>query len=191
MAWFILATTGVWVIFWFYWIWAARHTGQTQRREASRSRAHVLHLAILLLAYILNLPGLSGLGPLNARFLPESLVLGGIGLLILLASLALAVWARRHLGRYWGSGIVIRAGHELIRSGPYALVRHPIYTGFVGGILGTAIVIGEWRGLLAVILLLVSYWQRIRQEETWLVAQFGPVYEQYRREVKALVPLLW
>ena len=82
----------------------------------------------------------------------------------------------------------MKKDHQLITTGPYAFVRHPIYTGLLGGVLGTAIAVGQWRGLLAVILAFAALWPKLRLEETWLRAQFGESYEAYARKVSALLP---
>ena len=82
----------------------------------------------------------------------------------------------------------MKEGHELIRSGPYALVRHPIYAGLLMAFVGTALARGEWRGLIAVALVFVALWRKLRLEEKWMRAQFGDSYEAYSRQVAALVP---
>jgi len=82
----------------------------------------------------------------------------------------------------------VKEGHELIRSGPYALVRHPIYAGLLMAFVGTALARGEWRGLIAVALVFVTLWRKLRLEEKWMRAQFGDSYEAYSRQVAALVP---
>jgi protein-S-isoprenylcysteine O-methyltransferase Ste14 len=82
----------------------------------------------------------------------------------------------------------VKEGHELITSGPYALVRHPIYTGLLLAFVGCAMARGEWRGLLAVVLVFVALWRKLRLEEKWMRAHFGAPYETYSRRVAALVP---
>src|SRR5262249_42528448 len=125
------------------------------------------------------------------RFLPDSALLTTLGLLLTTVSISFAILARRQLGRYWSGTITIKADHRLIRSGPYMLSRHPIYTGIVFGMLGTAIAIGEWRGLLAFLLTLIAYARKIPLEERWLSEEFGGEYDDYRREVKALIPFIF
>jgi len=100
----------------------------------------------------------------------------------------LDVWAMRCLGRNWSGAVAIKIDHELIRTGPYRLVRHPIYTAMIGMYLGTAIVGGELHGLIAVGLCMIAYWRKTRMEERGLIEVFGPVYEDYKRESWALVP---
>jgi protein-S-isoprenylcysteine O-methyltransferase Ste14 len=84
----------------------------------------------------------------------------------------------------------VKEGHELITSGPYALVRHPIYTGLLLAFAGSAMARGEWRGLLAEALVFGALWSKLRLEETLMRAQFGATYEAYSRRVAALVPYI-
>ena len=93
---------------------------------------------------------------LGTRFLPDTMIVYLLGLLMVVAGLAFAIWARVHLGRNWSGTVTVKENHELIRSGPYAIVRHPIYTGLLLAVLGTAIVFGEWRGLLAFCFLTIA-----------------------------------
>ena len=105
--------------------------------------------------------------------------------------LSLAVWARVHLGRHWSAEAVLAEDHELVRTGPYRLVRNPIYLGGLIGLAGTAIAIGELRGVAALALLLVAVMHKIRVEETLLSEHFGAEYDEYRREVKSLIPFVY
>lgn len=84
----------------------------------------------------------------------------------------------------------IKKDHDLITTGPYALVRHPIYTGLLVALLGSAVPLSEWRGLLAVAFISAALWSKLRLEEKWMRAQFGEAYEAYSRSVPALVPFL-
>ena len=104
-------------------------------------------------------------GPLNARLWPHSLTAYWIGLALLIAGLAFAVWARVHLGRNWSGSVTVKEGHELIRSGPYALVRHPIYTGLITAVLGTAIVSGTVRASVGLVIITLSLLRKLRTEE--------------------------
>jgi protein-S-isoprenylcysteine O-methyltransferase Ste14 len=102
--------------------------------------------------------------------------------------LLLAICSRRHLGRHWSGEITIKRQHELVRSGPYRLLRHPIYTGILGIYVGTTIIIGTWLGVIGLAIVVVAYWRKIRLEETNLRAAFGSEYDAYRRQSWALVP---
>ena len=96
----------------------------------------------------------------------------------------------RYLGRNWGLTVTIREGHELITAGPYALVRHPIYTGLLLAFVGSAMARGEWRGVLAVAIASWTFWHRLRMEESWMRQQFGEAYQAYCRRVAALLPFI-
>ena len=108
-----------------------------------------------------------------------------------MCGLFVAIWARRYLGRNWSGEITIKVEHELIRSGPYKLVRHPIYTGILIMYVGTAIVTGTWLALVGVALAVLAYVRKIRLEEANMRVAFGPAYEDYCRESQALVPWVY
>jgi protein-S-isoprenylcysteine O-methyltransferase Ste14 len=110
------------------------------------------------------------------------------GMLMTLAGVLFACWARVVLGRNWSGVVQVKQDHELIERGPYRYVRHPIYTGLLLAFLGTAVAIGELRGFLAVVIVGVSFWRKLRLEERWMSEQFGTAYADYMRRVKALVP---
>jgi protein-S-isoprenylcysteine O-methyltransferase Ste14 len=101
-----------------------------------------------------------------------------------------AVWARHHLGNNWSQAVTIKQGQELITSGPYAVVRHPIYTGLLFGFIGMAVALGELRGILAVALVLGVLWAKRRLEERWIREHFGESYDAYSRRVRVLLPYL-
>jgi protein-S-isoprenylcysteine O-methyltransferase Ste14 len=95
------------------------------------------------------------------------------------------------LGSNWSQAVTIKHGHELITTGSYALVRLPIYSGLLLGFIGTAVALGEWRGLLAVALVFIVLWRKLRLEEEWLQTQFGQPYAAYARWVAALLPYIF
>jgi protein-S-isoprenylcysteine O-methyltransferase Ste14 len=86
--------------------------------------------------------------------------------------------------------VTIKQNHQLIRQGPYAIVRHPIYSGFLLGMLGTALALGEWRGLAGLALAFIGWGTKSRMEENFMAGQFGSAYIEYQREVKALIPFV-
>lgn len=180
--------TVLWLILLGYWGLAALNVNQTQRSESTGSRS--IHLVLFCGALVLALTNWLRFWPLSIRFLPDYPAVSIVGLIIEGIGVAFGIWARFHLGKYWSGTITIKEDHKLIRTGPYALVRHPIYTGLVIAMFGTAIAIGELRGILAVILVVIAYTRKIRLEERVLDAQFGGEYEHYRREVKALIPFV-
>ncbi|HLW44369.1 MAG TPA: isoprenylcysteine carboxylmethyltransferase family protein [Candidatus Acidoferrales bacterium] len=131
------------------------------------------------------LPGLA------RRYLPAEPFLVPIGLAVQAAFFLLAIWARRRLGRNWSGAVTITEEHQLVRSGPYRLIRHPIYTAMFGMFIGTMLVSGEIHALLAVALLIFAYWRKIPLEEQMLREHFGDAFESYRRKTWALLPGLF
>ena len=130
-------------------------------------------------------------GLLGERFLPVGGATNSIGLALTIAGLGFAAWARFTIGRNWGGAITVQQDHELMQRGPYAIVRHPIYSGFMLATLGTAIILGEYGGLISVALIVLAWGYKARLEESFMIEQFGVQYEDYRRRVKGLVPGVW
>jgi protein-S-isoprenylcysteine O-methyltransferase Ste14 len=112
------------------------------------------------------------------------------GAAVTIAGLLFAVWARVYLGRNWSRSVTIKEDHELITTGPYALARHPIYTGILTGLLGTAIALSQVRGFIAFALFFFAFWIKLRMEEQWMRSQFGETYVTYAHQTAALVPFL-
>jgi protein-S-isoprenylcysteine O-methyltransferase Ste14 len=103
----------------------------------------------------------------------------------------LPVWGsrcgRRHLGREWSGLVTLKEGHRLIRTGPYRTVRHPIYSGLPLAVFGTALAIGQWRGVIAVVCNLIGLLRKVQVEETLMVRTF-PEYQEYRQRTAAPIP---
>jgi protein-S-isoprenylcysteine O-methyltransferase Ste14 len=176
----------VWVAYLVYWQIAATRVKATERIESVPSR--VFRTVVLLAGCALLVLNHIPMPWLYRQLFPQSFRAFWAGAVITLAGLLFAIWARIHIGSNWSRSVTIKQDHELIVSGPYALVRHPIYTGLLTGILGTAIALGQVRGLLAFVLIFFSLWYKLRLEEKWMRAQFGDAYASYSRRVAALVP---
>ena len=142
---------------------------ETERRESVPSRLIRLILMVFAVA-LLCLPRVP-LRLLGERFLPLASWCFWSGAVVTAGGMLFSVWARRHLGKNWSQAVTVKEGHELITSGPYALVRHPIYTGLLLAFVGCAVARGEWRGLLAVALVFGALWRKLRLEEKWMRVQ--------------------
>jgi len=94
------------------------------------------------------------------------------------------------LGGNWSGSVTLKREHEIIRSGPYRWIRHPIYTGLLLAFVGSALARPEWRGGLAVLIVVVALWRKLRLEERWLAELFGPAYSDYKRHSWALLPFV-
>ncbi len=177
-----------WIVTAVLWVLASFISKPTVRVQSAASRA--VQAGLLIAVYLL-LFGYWRVGPLAWRILPDSPLVVYVGVALTLAGMAFALWARFFLGGNWSMNVTVKENHQLVRSGPYAIVRHPIYSGLLLAILGTAIAEAEVRGLVAVILALIGWRMKSRVEESFMACQFGSEYAQYKREVKALIPFVW
>ena len=176
----------LWCAWGLYWIVSARGTKTTQRRESLPSRlAHVLPLVVggMLIGWQ-QIPG----EWLAQRLWPRSFTAYWIGVAWLVCGLAFSVWARVHLGRNWSGTVTVKQSHELIRSGPYAWVRHPIYTGLLAALLGTVIASGTLRSVIGLLIMAAALLHKLRTEERFMRETFPGEYERYSAAVPALIP---
>lgn len=185
---FTTLAVAAWLFFLGYWLWSARRLKPATRAEPALPRFFRYWLPIFV-AIALMWPGdwLRN-SVLGRHFLPDTFTVAAIGLALIIAGVGFACWARHILGSNWSSEVQLKQDHELIERGPYRHVRHPIYTGILLGLLGTVMVLGEWRALLGFVIMFVSFWRKLRLEETWLGEHFGTAYADYVRRVKALIP---
>jgi protein-S-isoprenylcysteine O-methyltransferase Ste14 len=182
--------TTVWLLWLIAWWVFATNVKATVRRQPALSR--LINMVLLWCAFgllfwgqFIPVPGLT------ARFLPlaQWQFWAALGALLTLLGLLFTVWARVYLGRNWsGMFATIKADHELVTGGPYALVRHPIYSGLMLAFVGTALAIGQWRCVLATVLALIAILHRILVEEGFMREQFGAAYDAYAKRVRAFVP---
>jgi protein-S-isoprenylcysteine O-methyltransferase Ste14 len=178
----------VWIFFLLYWQIKAANTKTTQRLEPAASR--ILRVFIFLIAIVLLSTTRIPLPWLYLQLWPVGFWPFWLGAAVTIAGLLFAVWARKHLGTNWSRSVTIKQGHELITTGPYAVVRHPIYTGILTGFLGMAIAISQARGFIAFVLFFLAFWIKLRMEEQWMRSQFGEAYATYAHQTAALVPYL-
>jgi len=179
----------IWTVIWVLWIVPAVFGKRTVQRQRTGSR--ILQLVLLLSAYVLVVDSGRDWGLLNLRVVPPGITGTAVGYGLLLAGMLFAGWARLFLGGNWSSDVTLKEDHTLVQSGPYRIVRHPIYTGLLFALLGTAIALGELRCFLGVLLAAIAWKIKSMSEETLMVQQFGDQYARYREQVKGLVPYLW
>jgi protein-S-isoprenylcysteine O-methyltransferase Ste14 len=184
--WPLWASGIVWILFSIYWEIAAKNAARDKSSESWVSRGlHVLMVNVALVLLFVPVPGLT------RRYLPATTILIPLGLTIQVCSVLLAGWARRHLGRNWSGRVTIKVDHELVRSGPYRFVRHPIYTALLGMYAGTTLVSGEWHALVGFALAAFAYGRKLRIEEANLATAFGAAWGDYRRSTWSLLPGLY
>jgi protein-S-isoprenylcysteine O-methyltransferase Ste14 len=128
------------------------------------------------------------MGFLGNRFMHRTLASAIVGSILTWMGIGLAIWARYHLAEYWSARITIKENHQLIRTGPYARLRHPIYSGIVLAAIGSAVIIDEWRCVLGVCLVLTGYCIKARKEEAMLTQQFGEAFREHQKHSAFLIP---
>lgn len=174
-----IALVAAWILFWIYWLASAygvKHGRRSMRRIPLNS---VTALSVILLFRVFGRDSLA----------VHDAVLGVLGAVVFTAGIALAVWARLHLGRNWGMPMTRKDEPELITSGPYRLIRHPIYSGLLLAVLGTALVT-SLIGLVLVAILSGYFWYCASVEERNLATAFPEGYPAYRARTKMLIPFV-
>jgi protein-S-isoprenylcysteine O-methyltransferase Ste14 len=170
-----------WVAFWIYWLAASVGVKAGQTRWTRFAGIRVVIILVLLL--LVRVKALKGHVATNDPWLQ------GIGLAIFLLGLALAIWARVYLGRNWGMPMSQKADPELVTTGPYRGIRHPIYTGIIVAMIGTTIAVSLY-WLVAVILTGAYFIYSAFAEERLMASTFPGSYPEYKRSTKMLIPFL-
>lgn len=184
-----LALKAAWALFAIVWLIAAFTAKRTLRRQSLQSRIGLLVIAVA--EYYVLFWVAKYFGFVYRRFLPDQQKYLWIGLLMTVSGVAFAIWARAILGRNWSGTVTVKQDHELIRRGPYAIVRHPIYTGLIFAAVGTAIFDGEIRSMIVVVAILAALIPKMKLEERFMTEQFGSEYASYQQKTRALLPFVW
>ena len=178
----------IWIGWVVSWVAASLWSGRTEKRAATREmwiyRIVIFAGAILIAPWTAQV-----LGERPAWQVGYYDTYAFVG--VMLTGLALTWWARIHLGSLWSSAITRKEKHRLVDTGPYAFVRHPIYTGLIIALLATAAIEATLVALLGALLIVLGLWVKARAEERFLSPELAPeTYESYRRRVPMLVPFL-
>jgi protein-S-isoprenylcysteine O-methyltransferase Ste14 len=168
-----------WIIFWFYWVASASSSKESVEGGWRTRLTGFTAVGLFVIAAVLRRGSLAS----------HSVIVAVVGALLYACGMALAVWARRYLGRNWGMPMTQRAEPELVTSGPYRLIRHPIYFGLLIALAGTALV-NNVLGLIVVAVLIPYFYYCGVIEERHLAAAFPNAYPEYRRKTKMLIPFL-
>ena len=180
-----------WIVLGLVWAAAAPFANKTLRRESIASRlSYVAPLGIA--AWLVYSAAASNAFPfLRERIFQGNLAAFWIGAALDYAGIAFAIWARATLGKLWSGSITLKEGHHLVQSGPFAITRHPIYTGIVVAALGMATMDGSVSGFISVLLVTGGFAFKLSKEETLLASQFGDEHRDYRARVSRLIPFVW
>jgi len=179
---------GCWLTFAIVWLLAAVWTKRSVYRESRSQRLR--YTLPIVAAYFLLINGGRMLYPLNLRVVPRTAIVAWAGMILCLAGLGFAIWARVVIGRNWSGTVTLKEDHQLIERGPYRLVRHPIYTGILSMFVATAILLGHLAGSIGVVIVFASFWSKLIREEKVMLNQFPDKYGAYRQRVKRLIPFV-
>jgi protein-S-isoprenylcysteine O-methyltransferase Ste14 len=179
----------LWLLLCAVWLGSAPFVKPTLQRQSAESRLQQTIIFGIGLYMLFGSPAYPEWfnQPLIAVTIPVALT----GLALVLLGVAFSCWARLTLGENWSASPTIKQDHALVMRGPYRIVRHPIYTGLLTGLVGSALQHGLVRSFLAVLVCVVSLWIKIAAEEHFMIQRFGDQYRRYARHVSALVPFVF
>lgn len=180
----------IWLLLLLYWLLAGLFSKKVKQEEPLLHRFVYYWLPLIVASLLLGPGEWFGHTWLRTNFVEHNNLVGGTGLLIAFVGAALACRARFLLGKNWSLAVQQKENHEFIRRGPYAVVRHPIYTGLLLLFAGNGLIVGDNRAIVAVVLVFVSFWLKLKKEEKWMEDTFGDDYREYKKRTAALFPFL-
>jgi protein-S-isoprenylcysteine O-methyltransferase Ste14 len=179
----------LWVIWLLYWLISARRVKRARQPEPIKTGL-TYRLPLVAATFLVLVPDI---GPpvLATPFMPRSTVVVYLAAGLVAVGLAFAIWARLHIAENWSGRITVKEDHELVRTGPYRWIRHPIYTGLLLALGATVVAIDTWQAAIAFVLFVISFVIKLFIEERVMTATFGEKYTEYSRETSRLVPGIW
>src|ERR1700726_2227625 len=177
-----------WILFAVIWLVAAFWTKRSVYQQSTVQRLG--SVIPILVGGFLVFKGHRLSDPLDLRVIPHVDALAWSGVVLCVAGFAFCIWARVTLGSNWSGVVTLKGGHELITRGPYAIVRHPIYTGLLTMIVATVIVFGHVAGIIALPLVFWGLWIKLRYEEKLMLQKFPDEYAAYQQRVRRLIPFV-
>lgn len=180
----------IWFVVLAFWFISGFFAKKAQSQEPLLKRFILYWLPIIVAIYLLGPGRWFGHTWLRENFVEHTNLVGMIGLSFCAVGAIIAIWSRYMLGKNWSLSIQKKENHELVQNGIYKLVRHPIYTGLLLLIIGNAIIVGDYRAIIAVILVFISLWFKLKKEEKLLTDTFGNAYMIYKSRTRALIPFV-
>jgi protein-S-isoprenylcysteine O-methyltransferase len=176
-----------WGAFFVIWVLAAMFTKRTVYHESGARRLR--YIIPIVFGWYLVFRGYRLGGPFNIHIVPQTDAILVAAAILCVCGLGFCLWARAVLGRNWSGTVTLKENHELIVRGPYRLVRHPIYTGLLAMLIATWIEQGHIAGIIGLVLVCISLWIKLNNEEEVMQKQF-PQYAAYRERVKRIIPFI-
>jgi protein-S-isoprenylcysteine O-methyltransferase Ste14 len=169
-----------------YWIISARNLKPIRVKASLKIK--IIQLLFLVPGCVLLFSRVANVGPLHHGLLPDSKTVTASGVALTFVGVAVAIWARYCLGGSWTAQVAIREDHTLVQAGPYRWIRHPIYTGILTAIIGTAVVVSQVGALIGAALIAMGLFYKAKQEERRLVETFGNTFVEHRKRTGMLLP---
>ncbi|MDP9041278.1 MAG: isoprenylcysteine carboxylmethyltransferase family protein [Bacteroidota bacterium] len=179
----------MWLAITIYWLVTALFVKRTLKRQPAAER--LAYILCVLLAFSLLFENYFPYSFLYQPLFLQNAIWKVAGLILCAAGLIFSLTARIYLGENWSGTITVKENHQLIQSGPYRITRNPIYTGFLLAFLGCAMSLGEVKGWIGIIFLLIAILLKVRKEEAFMQETFGDLFQSYKLKVKRLVPGLY
>jgi len=182
----VLAVIILWIGFAVSWAAAAPWSSAVEKR-VGLGREVAYRIVLIVGGLIFLIPAHGYEGPLRLWYLPYRAVWPTAGLIAI--GFAFSWWARIGLGSLWSGQVTKKADHRVVDTGPYAIVRHPIYAGILLAVFATAALKGTVLGLAGAAVITTGLWMKARLEEGFLREELGPGYDAYRKRTPMLMPL--
>ncbi|MBS1842644.1 MAG: isoprenylcysteine carboxylmethyltransferase family protein [Acidobacteria bacterium] len=176
----------IWFAWCIVWLLMAAWSKPSKRREFPWQRLE--HVIPMVIGFLLIYNHSFAWKFLTGRMVPQNDAVAAAGLLLTGGGLVFAVWARIALGANWSGTVTIKTGHNLIRRGPYRWIRHPIYTGILISFLGTALLQGEVRAFLGLLLVILALYRKAKREEKFLSEEFGEGFAEHAKHTGMFLP---
>ena len=182
--------TITWLVVLAYWFISGLRAKKVESQEPVLKRFLFYRLPLIVALLLLGPGEWFGHTLIRENFVEHTNLVGTIGLILSILGAIIACWARYTLGKNWSLSVQKKENHELIQNGMYKIVRHPIYTGLLLLFIGNTIIVGDYRGIIAVLIVFVSFWFKLKKEEKLLTENFGNQYVEYKKRTKAIIPFL-
>jgi len=179
-----------WLFVLTYWVLSGLSTKKVKSQETFFKRLIQYWLPLIIAVLLLGPGEWYGHSWLRENYIEHTNMVGTIGLSISIFGAIIACTSRYTLGKNWSLSVQRKENHQLIHDGIYKIVRHPIYTGLLLLFIGNAIIVGDYRAIIAVLIVFVSLWLKLKKEEKLLIETFGIEYKEYKNQTKALIPYL-
>lgn len=179
-----------WLAVLVYWTISGFRAKKVDQQEAILTRFIQYWLPLIIAILLLGPGDWFGHSWLRENFIEHTNLVGIIGLSISIVGAIIACTSRHLLGNNWSLSVQRKENHQLIQNGIYKIVRHPIYTGLLLLFIGNAIIVGDYRAIIAVLIVFISLWLKLKKEEQLLATTFGAKYTEYKKQTKALIPYL-